>query len=185
MEAMDMNVFLIINGMPVHIATMGSRIPDVLNDSKRVIETWRMVKELPYSSGFSLNGKFISDNVINSGYEYLSKEGIGDMNDMFRKFPSFDSFPEDTALPVKLFSWSFVDMARRGFYSFARVEENNEDVNGDVYFFLVAKPDDPIRGLEDRLISVQINDLNIEPLIETERIPLFGFINNKARENMK
>lgn len=185
MEAMDMNVFLIINGMPIHIATMGSRIPGILNDSARIIETWRMVKELPYSSGFSLSRKHISDNVINSGYEYLSKEGIGDMNDMFRKFPSFDSFPEDTALPVKLFSWSFVDMARRGFYSFARVEENYDDLNEDVNFYLVAKPDNPIRGLEDRLISVQINALNIEPLIETERIPLFGLINNRARRNMK
>ena len=176
LEGMDLNLFFRINGVPVHIATFGTSIPQNLNDCNRIAENWMSVKSLPYSTQFQLNGAYLEQTATNAGYEYLLDERSGYMHDIHNTFPSMDAFDKNVPLPVKLYSWSFVDMARRGFYSFAPREGITEQ-DGRIRFILISRPIEPLQHRIDNLPEFQIPNFYIENNeIETEGIFFFEII---------
>lgn len=117
-EAKDLDLFLCIDGCPIHIATMGAKIPSFLSDSDKIAEDRRMVLELPYSSEVELNLRDLR-RFVQSGYEYLQ-----DVNEYVRidniinrlpgvdVFDRFDFADEIEKRKMTLYSWSFVEMAR-------------------------------------------------------------------------
>lgn len=132
----DFDLFCLINGKPVHIATMGSNIPTLLNDKNRISNDIDKVAFMPKRYRYNINldaiRRFINDE---KNYSYLSKTNINNITNIVNNLPSFSEIDNSYPLFVKMFAWSFVDMARRGFYSFAHVGEPDCDK-----FFLVAWP---------------------------------------------
>lgn len=177
LERTDLNIFFLINSIPVHIASMGTTIPQALNDSKRIAEDWLYVKSLPYSTNFRLNRDYLDRNATDRGYEYLSDERFGYMNDIHSSFPSMDAFEADVPLSVKLYSWSFVDMTRRGFFSFAPME-NAQEEDGRIRFVLISRPIEPLPHRFDNLLEFHNPHFNIDGnAIENEGIFLLDMIN--------
>lgn len=163
--SLDIDVFCKINGCPVHVATMGATIPVAVRDRFYLRETRQSVLDLEYSSGFTINREGIE--------RYFEKEYAGSpifeqqlLGDDFSQLPSMDVL-RDYPLWLRLFSWSFVEMARRGFYSFAYVERNN----GENLYLLVAYPDRPyesnqidMKMLQSEYFEINGNDANLKPI---------------------
>ena len=173
LEGMDLNIFFQINGVPLHIATMGKLIPLKLNDSKRIVDNWQSVKSLPYSTQFRLNRDYLDQIATHSGYEYLSGERLESITDIVSTFPSMDVFDIDVPLSVKLYSWSFVEMARKGFYSFAPKENVEGEVDDRIKFILISSPFNPLDNGIDNFLHFQVPNFSIDNnVIENEGIYL-------------
>lgn len=176
LEGMDLNLFFQINGVPLHIATMGKLIPTKLNDSKRIVDNWQSVKSLPYSTQFLLNRRYLDQIATHSGYEYLSGERLESITDIVTTFPSMDAFDIDVPLSVKLYSWSFVDMARKGFYSFAPKESESE-LDGRIKFILISSPIIPLDNGIENFLNFQTHNFSIDNnIIENEGIYLLDMV---------
>lgn len=136
MKNADFDIFCIVNKRPVHIATMGSHIPSLLNDEQRIIRDVDMVAYMPNSFDVEFNLDLIK-KLINDkdNYSYLQLVNQDIQESEFVKLPSFDWFDEKVPLFAKLFAWSFVEIARKGFYSFAHYGDTDSDS-----YFLVAWP---------------------------------------------
>lgn len=180
MMGADYDLFCVINNIPIHIATMGSQIPSFLNDKQRISMDLDLVSRMPASFEVELNlgriKELISDEV---NYSYLQ---IVDKNMLLSEvinLPSFNWFSNDIPVFVKLFSWYFVEMARRGFYSFAHYG----DVDSDS-FFLVAWPKQInqsfIDSYKDR--SFLFKDLDLNNPEEIKIIHFERLFNNQRND---
>lgn len=179
-EAKDLDLFLCVDGFPIHIATMGAKIPSFLSDSDKIAEDRRMVLELPYSSEVELN---IHDlrRFVQSGYDYL--QGVNEfvrIENIINNLPGvevfnhFDFANEMEKRKMTLYSWSFVEMARRGFYSFARYDNGESDSNDN--FFLVASPHKKNREIRERLIQCYGKDKLFDVYCEKQMAPILELI---------
>lgn len=136
MKARDFDLFCIINNKPVHIATLGAIIPDVLNEIQRITTNINDVCGIqPYTNAI-LNDDLIKKYVSTDDYKFLLELDKETVNKNVSRLPGFDKFDEATPIHIKLFSWYFIEMARRGFYSFAHYGSEEDDK-----FFLVAWPE--------------------------------------------
>lgn len=136
MKARDFDLFCIINNKPVHIATLGAVIPEELNNIQRITTNINDVCGIKPITKAVLNEVIIKKYVSTEDYEflrYLDKETV---RSNVSKLPGFDKFDEATPIHIKLFSWYFMEMARRGFFSFAHYGSEEDDK-----FFLVAWPE--------------------------------------------
>lgn len=131
----DIDWFCILDGTPIHVASAGDLLPDMYADYKSVAFMKSILKSiltLPLVFCYKLNDNYLDNHVLNEGYEYLGEHDnpIGqDMDDDW-----LNIMTHNEPLPKKLYSTSFVEMARRGFYSFDKTE------NKEGEYHLVAYP---------------------------------------------
>ena len=132
----DMDCFFEINGYPIHIATNGGIVSSKLGTVEELIEQQSVVTKLEHSFDYELNTAFL---------ESLSIEDFPtdrDFAEIDREFLYFDGLFENERyhnIPFhwKLYSHSFVEMAKKGFWSYDRVDVN--EYGTDMYV-LVASP---------------------------------------------
>lgn len=133
----DNDWYCVINGLPIHIASMGGNIPINFRDTNVLRDIQRTVGQLQYQETLiHVNEDFIKTET-SVGYEYLDELDMEQF--IFRlneNAPSFNYNP-DWPLKYKLYAYSFIDKARKGFYSYARSESDNK-------YHLVARPENPI-----------------------------------------
>ena len=140
---MDIDWYCLVNGIPVHIASMGGMIPARFRDREKLRMQQDVVALLVPAMDVRLNIEFIQ-NQIAEGYDYLQDQMIREaVKDANENHPGFQ-YLHDYDLPVRLFAFTFVEKARRGFRSFARREgaEGNE-------YVLIAEPVNPVGNLDD------------------------------------
>lgn len=137
MKARDFDLFCIINNMPVHIATLGAVIPEELNNVQRISTNINDVCGIKPTTNAILNEDLIKKYVSTDDYKYLRDLDQKNVSANVSRLPGFDKFDEETPIYIKLFSWYFMEMARRGFYSFAHYGSDDDDK-----FFLVAWPEE-------------------------------------------
>ena len=137
----DIDWFCIINGVPVHVASAGDLLPTIYSSDKSVAflkSILSNVLKLPLDYDYKLNDEYLDAHVLNEGYEYLDEQEnpIGqDMDDDWNRIMT-----KNEPLSKRLYATSFVEMARRGFYSF----DKTEDKEG--VYHLVAYPS---KGMKD------------------------------------
>lgn len=136
MKCKDFDIFCIINNKPIHIATLGSIIPEELNHIQRITESINDVCSIQPFTNAVLNEEKIKKYVSIEEYSFLDNYNKDQIEKKASKLPGFREFQATVPLFIKLFSWYFMEMARRGFYSFAHV--GNEDAD---FYFLVAWPE--------------------------------------------
>lgn len=129
---LDLDWYCIINNRPAHIASMGGPVPESFTERVTLREVEENVARLPFISDVSLNEEFVK-KVVSKGYEYVNKFKLNKfIEETFKEIPSFN-YNENWNLPVRMYANSFVDKARKGFYSYARMNETNT-------YVLVASP---------------------------------------------
>ena len=139
----DIDWYCLVNGRPTHIASMGGMIPEQFRDSEQLWSNQTTVAKIEPFAEIRLNFDAIQNQVSN-GYEYLQDQGIRSaVENANREHPGFVLLEGDD-LAVRLFASTFVEKARRGFRSFARLEGQK----GNVYVLIAepAKPTDYYKG---------------------------------------
>ena len=127
----DIDWFFLLGEQPIHCASNGGRIPNIY----RAIDLQNLQVEVEAkapSRRFVLNKASIERHVREhyQGIEedYLRRHGLPELV----KEIDYDN---DTPIWMKAYSWSFVKMAQRGFFSFDRDAKMGS-------YFLVASPVD-------------------------------------------
>lgn len=129
----DNDWYCTINGYPTHIASMCGIIPRAFRDLDNLRRIQLAVANIPMSKEVVPNDQFI-DSQINIGYEYLQDGEIAqEILRLNQETPCFNLFP-DWPLSKKLYACTFLEKARKGFYSYALVEG---EINR---YYLVASP---------------------------------------------
>lgn len=127
-ENLDIDWFCIINNKPVHIASMGGYIPVPFNERKYLRKIQKKVAALEYISEVNLNMEHVEREILD-GYDFIDAI-IGDDNlivnieELFASIPSF-TYNMEWNLKTRLYSSTFVNKARKGFYSYARLWDTN------------------------------------------------------------
>ena len=139
----DIDWYCLVNGRPAHIASMGGMIPEQFRDSEQLWSNQTTVAKIEPFAEVRLNIEVIESQVA-KGYEYLQDQSIRmAVENANMHHPGF-VFLEGHELAVRLFASTFVEKARRGFRSFARLEGEK----GHVYVLIAepAKPADYFKG---------------------------------------
>lgn len=162
----DCDIFCFINGYPVHIASMGYELP-LLFQNKEVIETANRVSQLEKDKGFHLNKdlKIKKEDYFYFGQIPLSEEKI---RRIIEDLPNYDVLSEND-LPIILYCWSFVENARKGFYSFDTIVDNQ---SGDIIHRLVASPEKEYSESEPSFIRIAIKS-DFNNVLKNKRLPSF------------
>lgn len=149
----DNDWYCIINNHPVHIASMGGNIPVQFRDIESLRKMQYQIGNMPYITGVTLNLNLIN-NEIAGKYSYLQNMQLRTLIEELNRINDNVTYNMNWALEVRLYASSFVDKARKGFYSYARVGQSNE-------WFQVAKPENELdyKSLE---LSLPILKLNVE-----------------------
>lgn len=130
----DIDWYCLVNGRPAHIASMGGMIPEQFRDSEQLWSNQTTVAQIEPFAEVRLNVEAIHSQVVN-GYDYLQDQSMRRaVENANKNHPGF-MFLEGYDLAVRLFASTFVEKARRGFRSFARLEGEK----GNVYV-LIAEP---------------------------------------------
>lgn len=131
----DIDWFCIIDGVPVHVASAGDLLPAMYASNGSPASMKSILSDVlkqPFEYDYKLNDEYLDGHVLNEGYEYLEEQEnpIGqDMDDDWQSIMT-----KNEPLSKRLYASSFVEMARRGFYSF----DKTEDKEGE--YHLVAYP---------------------------------------------
>ena len=146
-ENNDIDWYCSINNHPVHIASMGGLIPKQFCERAHLRELEEIVMKLPHISEVQLNEDVVSQET-SEGYEYIERYELSEyIEDLMKELPSFNYNP-NWPLKTRLFASSFVDKARKGFYSYARIDNK---------YVLIASP--TIECKEIRLVPLSLKDL--------------------------
>jgi hypothetical protein len=138
MKERDIDWFCLINGHPSHMASMGGVLPGKFRNREVLRRQQDLVAQIQPFVDAQLNINNIQTQ-LKEGYEYLRDQTINSaIVEANRDNPVF-LYLKDYDLPVRLFASTFVEMARRGFWSYVRRDdvENNE-------YLLIAEPVGPV-----------------------------------------
>lgn len=131
----DIDWFCILDGVPVHVASAGDLLPMMYADCESAAFLKSILNDVlkqPLLFDYKLNDKYLDEHVLNEGYGYLTEDDNPIGQDMDEDWHSI--MTKNEPLSKRLYATSFVEMARRGFYSF----DKTEDKEGE--YHLVAYP---------------------------------------------
>ena len=119
----DIDWFCFINGCPIHVASNGGQLPSNLYTADGLLNTFKVVQKTTPHFNWAINETFISTRT--NAYNYLKEA-----NEKIQRehlLPTFINHEDYKGMPIKqlAYSWSFIEMAKRGFFSFDRVKGNN------------------------------------------------------------
>lgn len=126
----DIDWFFLDGQYPIHCASNGGLLPNNIYKAVELQSLQVEVENMNAQYQFRLNIKAI-ERFIRHHYEGFSEAEMLERENGV--IPENVVFPDDIPLWMRLYSWSFVKMAQRGFLSFDRIEGTNE-------YFLVAYP---------------------------------------------
>ena len=151
----DIDWFCCVNGCPVHIASNGGHLPADSYTIDELASLQHQVANIKPTFQYEVNSAYLDEYLKNGGF-YTNIDNISP--DEFRLM-----LPEGIEIGVQskslsrqvlLYSWSFIEMAKRGFFSFDRKETHGRE---DIYH-LVAWPKDYYVGYTDnKVLSSLIN----------------------------
>lgn len=136
----DIDWYCLVEGRPVHIASMGGMIPKSFREREKLRLLQDAVAKIEPFTEVRLNMEIIHRQVA-KGYEYLQDESLRRAIENANKNNPGFLFLEGNELAVRLFASTFVEKARRGFRSFARKEDGDAKSNE---YVLIAEPATPV-----------------------------------------
>lgn len=142
----DTDWYCLINGQPVHIASMGESISWKFRERQVLRALQLYVKNLDAQGGFELCMDNI-DILTVGKYDYIEEFGIAvNLEKIYSVVPSFQTLDKEIPLYVRLYASNNIAHAKKGFYSY--VSYMNKQ-------WLVAKP----TQCDRQLISKQYKEL--------------------------
>lgn len=127
-KSLDIDWFIELDGVRVHIASNGGHIPWRSYKIRSIKRIYENVMAMSEEHAVGINEAYINNL---DGYEYLDND---DFKQRIKR--------EDGSIPdkISLYSESFVSMAKRGFLSFDRTDFSSPF--GDDLYRLIAWPSD-------------------------------------------
>lgn len=113
-EQLSSNIdwFCFINEYPIHVASNGSMLPRNFAKVKDMKDVWQVVNSLPINQDINYELGFVQSL---EGYEYLENTDLAKY--LEAHIPNWLK-KLNLTLKQMLYSWHFLEAARRGFYSF-------------------------------------------------------------------
>ena len=132
----DIDWFCRINGLPVHLASNGGVLPGRSYTIKNLVALQHKVANMKQTFRCAVNSDYLLE-YLKQGKYYAELENISEAGVRSLLPESFEIANEVAKLSSTLliYGWSFIEMAKRGFFSFDRREE-------DGLYHLVAWPAD-------------------------------------------
>lgn len=149
-KSTDIDWFCFINGCPIHVASNGGALPRNLYTSNGFIKAFNAVQKLEAECKWTINHKFVESK--RSAYDYIQSFDENEQKKiLLTDFINPDDYKNLSPTDIA-YSWSFIEMAKRGFFSFDRVEGNR--------YRLVAFPEDYFSDLKNlKQISFPIDPI--------------------------
>ena len=124
-ESSDIDFFCFINGCPIHFASNGGELPRNLYTQENLINILAAVQASETFFDWEINREFVA--LRNENYNYINEIEESDRDSFLLPDKEISNINDYKRLSSKeiAYSWSFIEMARRGFFSFDRVEGNN------------------------------------------------------------
>ncbi len=140
----DIDWFCKVRDLPVHLASNGGRLPRLSYTIKNLVALQHKVANLNQSFHCSVNTRYL-EGYIQQGefYDSLDEMTDSEYRQMLPERFEMSNEVGELSRPLLLYSWSFIEMARRGFYSFDRDERTDT-------YHLVAWPKDFDLGIFDK-----------------------------------
>ena len=121
-ESSDIDWFCFINGCPIHVASNGGELPSDLYTAKGFMNAFNAVQAAEPSCEWEINKEFVNSRL--DAYNYINGMEKEERDDfLLPNFINRDNYKELSTEQIA-YSWSFIEMAKRGFFSFDRVDEN-------------------------------------------------------------
>lgn len=132
----DIDWFCKVLDKPVHLASNGGRLPRLSYTINELVKLQHLVANMNQPFRCVVNTQYMED-YLQQGRYY---EGIDELSEEeFRQLlpEQFEITEEirNLSRSVLLYGWSFIEMAKRGFYSFDRKDDDGNE------YHLVAWPD--------------------------------------------
>ena len=126
-----------INGIPVHLASNGGHLPADSYTVDSLVALQHRVANMESQYECRVNTDFLT-NYLQRGDFYPNLDELKEVE--FRSMlPEFFELTDDIrglSREIVVYSWSFIEMAKKGFFSFDRGQSDN----GIDYYHLVAWP---------------------------------------------
>lgn len=170
----DIDWFAECFGVPIHVASNGGDVPISMSVSA-LQKLQSVVQNTNPEFDYELNKDVINQHISGSYEDIADIEEYG--GDFIPTIEGDDVFA-GLSTELKLYSWSFIDMAKRGFYSFDRAETNEDDEenNGKDEYFLVAWP---VKKDADKT-RISLNNISADII---DRLPSLESIKDKELLN--
>lgn len=119
---LDVDWYCVINDVPVHIASMGGKIPEAFCERNDLRLIQDKIVSLPDICDVEIDGQYVQ-SVVSNGYQYIQRLGMEDfIKQSFSEFTSF-TYGDNRSIEERFYTFSFIQKAKKGFYSFARIDE--------------------------------------------------------------
>ena len=132
----DMDCFFVLNGYATHIATNGGIVPAKLGSVEELRAMQTKVANMEGTLGYELNTDYLATLQAEDFPSQQDLEDVGKELNVFEGLFGNDEY-RDIPFHWKVYSHSFVEMARKGFWSFDRV---GVMPNGMDVYMLIAWP---------------------------------------------
>lgn len=152
-ECSDIDWFCTINGINIHVASMGRDLPQCIEKTLPLV--YKQVSEIEMAPWQKGEGFWLNTDVVRRWCQ------LGDPYDIARYLSSF------------------VVMARKGFFSFAPVTPDITDND----YYLMAKPTEVVNHQIEGLVSFEIPDLKLNYLESTTAVRIVDLINQTRKRD--
>lgn len=155
----DIDWFCLINRIPVHIASNGGNLPRRSYTIRQLVSLQNKVANMEQQFKFSINTSSIN-TYLKEGEYYPNLNELSEQQ--FREMlPNHFDISQDyyqlkLSREILLYGWSFIEMAKRGFYSFDRIEG---DLDNSLYR-LIAWPTNYDVNRFDRVVFHSLQNYN-------------------------
>ena len=122
----DIDWFCAINDKPVHLASNGGKLPRLSYTIKDLVKLQHSVANMSYSFECAVNTRYL-ESYLQHGefYDNLDNLSAEEFREMLPQHFDYVNETAELSRSVLLYSWSFIEMAKRGFFSFDRDERTN------------------------------------------------------------
>ncbi len=133
----DIDWFCRINGIPVHLASNGGHLPSDSYTIDQLVALQHQVANLEPQYQCEVNTEFLKSYLWQGDF-YENMDNIKEEEFLMMVPEGFEISRDIIELPrpMLVYCWSFIEMARRGFFSFDR----NEMIGHEDTYHLVAWP---------------------------------------------
>ncbi len=179
----DIDCFFVMNGWPIHFASNGGVLPGKLGTISDLQDMQIAAQELPMQYDFELNWVYL--DTLNSE-DFPTEEEMAETGflntEHFTQFNNIENIP----FHVKLYVHSFVEMAKRGFWSFDRLTdtlENESYGNGVASVYqLIAWPNSDKDSISIKL-GHKFSLKNYNPFyLGSDQLDLYSMICNAKKD---
>lgn len=176
----DIDWFCLIDDVPVHLASNGGELPDDSYKASELVSIQRQVPALEPIYKYELNMPYLEQYLNDGRYDdlrdvddFLTQSQMPETAEMRGELPNLP-------LHWRAYCWSFIEMAKRGFFSFDRTV-NDKDRDG--IYHLVAYPiydreELIVSGIKSKLVSYDSGYHNFSDWLNqmNDNVPFFDHL---------